>query len=464
MSQGRTKLFSIHATLDHIHVRGDAEQDLRLLANELWRSLPARPTDRGIDFLDIAAGVYAVDRVVKRQAGAGNETGIRSLRLCFAVKDLAFWQRSEITEAVEAILSFLTDENWSIAFEQAAGGLVPQQERLDLSLMRSPRRIALYSGGLDSAAGLANRILAGIDDYLLVTVGHHNKLKNLCTEQIRQLSRLTSTPFQLNSTLTVHLQGGVTKQRMRQQESSQRSRAFLFCAAAAVAAQTCQIEEIEIFENGVGAINLPLMSGMLVGGLATRGAHPTFLKLMGQLASAVAENPVRYSLPFSMLTKAEMLVPLKKIRGLEEWAQQSRSCVHTSLRERKARHCGQCPGCIERRQAFAAADIAEPIAGQYSFDLFEGKKLASNNAAYMQCYLDDAAAWLAADAKVRRRLHWHLRGTDVPPEEDRLIAERQYRHAQEVISTLGHLTAQCLVRATTSPAGNTRSISHETFA
>ena len=463
MSKDRTKLFSIHATLDRIHVRGDVEQDLRLLANVPWRSLPARPTDRGIDLLNIAAGVYAVDRVVKRQAGAGNETGIRSLQLCFAVQDLAFWQRSEITEAVEAILSFLTDENWSVAFEQAAGVFVPQQVPLDLSLMRRPRRIALYSGGLDSAAGLANRVLAGIDDYLLVTVGHHNKLRHLCAEQIKQLSRLTSTPLQLHSTLIVHLQGGVAKKRMRQQECSQRSRAFLFCAAAAVAAQTCQIEEVEIFENGVGAINLPLMTGMLVGGLATRGAHPTFLKLMGQLASAVAENSVRYSLPFATMTKAEMLVPLK-IHGLEEWAQQSRSCVHTSLRERKASHCGQCPGCIERRQAFSAADIAEPITGQYSFDLFEGKKLTPNNAAYMQCYLDDAAAWLAADATVRRRLHWHLRGTDVPPEEDRLIAERQYRHAQEVISTLSHLTAQCLVRAATSPVGNSPSISKETFA
>lgn len=439
-----TKSFSIYATLDRIHIRGDVEQDLSLLADMPWRSLPVRPTTRGWDLLNIAAGVYAVDRVVKRQTGASNETGIRSLKLCFAVQDLAFWKRFEITDAVEDLLSFLTDENWTVTFEQAAAVPTQQQEPLDLPLMRIPRRIALYSGGLDSAAGLANRVMAGVDDYMLVTVGHQNGLRRRCAQQILEFSRLTRTPLQLHSTLIANLRGGVAKQRMRQQERSQRSRAFLFCAAAAVAAQTCQIEEIEIFENGVGAINLPLMPGMLVGGLATRGAHPTFLKRVGKLASAVAENPVHYSLPFSTLTKAEMLAPLKK-HGLEAWAQLSRSCVHT-WRESNTTHCGQCPGCIERRQAFAAAGISELTSGQYSLDLLEGEPLAPNSADYLRCYLDDAADWLAGDAAVRRRLHWHLSGTHVPPEQHTLIAERQYRHAQEVIATLGHLTAQRLVK------------------
>lgn len=460
MFKSKTKLVSIYATLDHIHIRGDVEQDLYLQPDVQWQSLPARPTLRGMDLLNIAAGVYAIDRTVKRQESLGNETGIRSFQLCFAVQNLAFWKRLEIINVVEEILSFLTDENWSVVFEQAAATSLPQQLPLDLSLMRRPRQVALYSGGLDSAAGLANRLMAGSDDYLLMTVGHQASLKHNCSRQLKKLSELTHTPPQLHSTLIVHLAGGVTKKRLRQQECSQRTRAFLFCAAAAVAAQACQIEDIEIFENGVGAINLPLMPGMLVGGLATRGAHPTFLKLMGRLASAVAQSPVRYSLPFSTQTKAEMLVPLKKY-GLEGWAQQSRSCVHTSLRELKVSHCGQCPGCIERRQAFAAAGILELISGHYSFDLFEGKKLSYNNADYLQCYLDAAADWLAGDAAVRRLLQWHLIGTKIPCEQHALIAERQYRHAQEVINTLGHLTAHRRVKVPVEPPGSCSSISKE---
>ena len=114
-----TKSLSIHATWGYIHITGDVNQDVRLAADASWRSLPARLTARGLDLLNIAAGVYAVDRIVKRQASPGNETGIRSLKLCFAVQDLAFWQSLVITEALEEVLSFLTDENWSFTFEQA---------------------------------------------------------------------------------------------------------------------------------------------------------------------------------------------------------------------------------------------------------------------------------------------------------------------------------------------------------
>ena len=120
----------------------------------------------------------------------------------------------------------------------------------------------------------------------------------------------------------------------------------------------------------------------------------------------------------------------------------SRSCVHTSWRERNATHCGQCPGCIERRQAFAAASISEPTVGQYSLELAAGQLLTPINAAYLRCYLDDAAAWLSDDAAVRRRLHWHLSGTHVPPDQHAPIAALQYRHAKEVVSTLGHLSAE----------------------
>ena len=446
MSTSGTKSLFIHSTPDRIHIRGDLEQDLRLLADVPWRSLPARPTARGMDLLNIAAGVYAADRAVKRKACAGNDIGIRSFRLCFAVQDFAFWQRAEVTDAIEELLSFLTDENWLVSFEQANALPAFPQIPLAFPLTQRPQRIALYSGGLDSAAGLANRLMAGFHDYLLVTVGHQSKIRARCAQQINRLSDLTNTLPQLHATLIAHLIGGSEKKRMRQQEGSQRSRAFLFCAAAAVAAQSCEIEEIEMFENGVGAINLPLMPGMLIGGLATRGAHPTFLKLMGRLATAVAEHPIRYSLPFATWTKSEMLVQLKQ-HGLESWAQLSESCVHTSLRDSKAKHCGQCPACIERRQAFAAAKIAEKISDQYKVDLIAGQSIAPNKADYLGCYLDDAAAWLSGDAAVRRRLHWHLSGTHVPPDQHAPIAALQYRHAKEVVSTLGHLSAERFEKA-----------------
>lgn len=456
MRQAETKSFAVHASHDRIHVRGDAVQDVRMLADAPLRSLLSRPTAHALDLLNIAGGVYAVDRISKRRPSTGNDFGIRTLRVCFTVHNLAFWQRREVADALTELLCFLTDDNWSVTFIREALTPPPQecQLRLDLPWMRRPRRIALYSGGLDSAAGLANRVASGVDDYLLVTVGHHSGLRHRCSYQVRRLSQLTDTPQQLHATLVVHLNGGVAK-RISQQERSQRSRAFLFCAAAAVVAQSCEVEQIEVFENGVGAINLPLMAGMLAGGLATRGAHPTFLRLMSRIASAVAERNVLYSLPFSEHTKAEMLAPLRA-QGLQSWAELSRSCVHTSWRVRRTAHCGQCPGCIERRQAFFAAGMTESAVGQYSIDLPQDKPLVPDSADYLRCYLDDAAAWLNDDAQVRRRLHWHLTGTDVPSEHHAGIADRQRRHALEVLAAFGHLTAQRAVKIVASRRGAKR--------
>jgi hypothetical protein len=258
-------------------------------------------------------------------------------------------------------------------------------------------------------------------------------------EAAQQLSHRTGTPRQLHATLPVRLRGGVAL-RMGLQETSQRSRAFLFAACAAVAAQACKVSEVEVFENGIGAINLPLMAGTLAGGMATRGAHPTFLKWMSQLASFVAEQPVRYTLPFAAKTKAEMLLSLQG-HGLEDWLQLSHSCVHTSWRERHRSHCGQCPGCIERRQAFAVANICESIGG-YAVDLFNDVPLAENNADYLRRYIDDAIGWVAGEGSVRRRLAWHLSLTDVPSDQYIAIRRRQFRHAREVIHTLGHLTVK----------------------
>ena len=96
----------------------------------------------------------------------------------------------------------------------------------------------------------------------------------------------------MHTTLVVHQSGGVAK-RMSNQEQSQRSRAFLFAAVAAVVAQASKVSDVEVFENGVGAINLPLMTGMLAGGLATRGAHPTFLKWINKDRIEVFENPAQ---------------------------------------------------------------------------------------------------------------------------------------------------------------------------
>jgi Queuosine biosynthesis protein QueC len=156
---------------------------------------------------------------------------------------------------------------------------------------------------------------------------------------------------------------------LKHQETSQRTRSLLFLALGAAAADVAGVSSVEIYESGVGALNLPLLAGMNVGARATRSCDLRFLDLMGTLASTGTPLPVSFDLPFMAFTKGEMIRSLREA-GLEEVATLTTSCVHYPLRELgPAKQCGVCPACIGRRQALAAAGIADPPE-RYRYDLF----------------------------------------------------------------------------------------------
>lgn len=435
MSRDAAKRFRVSGARDTVRVSGDLEHVLKLLVDGFFVGLLKLPTDRCLDLLRIASGAYAIDRLVRRTRSTVNEAGIRALDLTFEVSDPAFWSSPQMSAAVRDVLEFLTDEDWAVSFEPSPSRVVEDglQHPLGLPSGYRPTRIALYSGGLDSAAGLANQLVTMDHGYAVLTVGHQSWIRRKAADQLKELQhRLGLSPL-IHSTIVTALRGGHAI-RMSHQETSQRTRSFLFCACAIAAANTFEIENIDVFENGVGAINLPVMTGMLFGGLATRGSHPSFLHQMSQLATAIAGSPIRFHLPFANQTKGEMLRPLRTER-LQDWLRTSRSCVHTSWRVAGKSHCGSCPACIERRQAFAVADI--PDGDLYSTNIFAKPPKRQVDADYFRVYRDEARAWLAADTRPRRRMHAHLRGTHVSPENDERIYALQSRHSEEVQAVYG---------------------------
>jgi 7-cyano-7-deazaguanine synthase in queuosine biosynthesis len=433
--------YQISGTADHVYVEGAIKQSAKLNADGFFKQLLVLPSQRCRDLMRIGVGIHAVDRISKRRK-RNDEIGARQLHLAVEVRDLDFWRQSSINELLVDILSFLTCDDWSLEFKESrqALGSGGHQDYLPLPRPFQPKYAALYSGGLDSAAGLASRLLAGADEFILVTVGHQSGLHARVEKQLSGLNAVLEASKGgraklLHSTLTTSLEGGKAK-RMRQQERTQRSRAFLFCAAAAIAAKAYEVERIEMFENGVGAINLPLMTGMLGNALSTRGAHPTFLRLMSDLSAQVTEAPIRFELPFQSRTKAEILRDLKASPGLTEWAQQSRSCIHTALRQEGKTHCGRCPACIERRQAFLCAGIQED-SSTYLTDVLAKELPDDADADYLRLYRLDAARWLERAESVQRRMANHLRLTDVPADQDEAIHELQRRHSSEIVKTFG---------------------------
>jgi Queuosine biosynthesis protein QueC len=439
----KVEQFAVSGSVDHVYVSNEVIcQSVKLDANGFFKALLTLPSLRCLDLLRVAAGIYSIDRICKRKKSANNEHGIRAFHVTFEVRDLPFWSSRAIRELLQEVLEFLTGDDWDVDFVQSKEslGTSGHQDFLDLPKDFEPRQGALYSGGLDSAAGLASRFLDGANDFMLVTVGHQTGLHQRITTQLRDLGTLFvnsergALRFQ-HSTLTISLSGGSAK-RMRLQERTQRSRAFLFCSAMAIAAKAYRLRAIEMFENGVGAINLPLMTGMLGTGLATRGAHPTFLRLMSNLASKVAECEIEYILPFHAKTKGEMLAQMKSIDGAAVWAQASRSCVHTSLRETGKTHCGRCPACIERRQAFFSAGILEDM-DVYQTDVLNKVWQNENEDDYFRLYRVDASKWIAGDESVKRRMSNHLCLTNVPIEAYQEAIALQVRQSREALLTYG---------------------------
>ena len=426
--------FSIRGTPSHIIVAGpDNEQRARFNTHGFFGSLLRLPQRRCLDLLRLAAGIYIVDRIVKRPARREEDDHVRRLQVEFEVKEEAFWNEPETLGLLHRILAFQTQDEWTLSFVGARRpSELASQQYFPLEPPFELQRAALYSGGLDSAAGLAGRTFDGKNNFLLITVGHHTHLHRRVEEQLATLkTSMGASLFQ--STLSVSLERGKAR-RTRFQERSQRSRSLLFFAAGAVAADAYGLRELEVFENGVGAINLPLMSGMLGSSLATRSAHPTFVHLMSRLLSRMIDEPFRFTLPYRTQTKAEMLRRLAGISDISGWLQQSRSCVLPTIRVPGKTHCGVCPGCLERRQAFSASGIEEDIS-RYVVDAVASPPRGD----YLDLYRLDSADCLEQASRFQRRLHDHLRITGMDTAGDASIAALMERNAREALHVFGTL-------------------------
>lgn len=411
-----------------LEVQGDTTRRMSISAQAMIHNLLACVDDRSIDLISIAAGAYAIDRIHRRKASIKNEAGLRTIPVCFHVADLAYWSQPHVIDQLAELLHFLSGDLWLISFSaHERPNPAVGQKTLDFGSHLKPSRVALYSGGLDSAAGLAFALQSGQRDIMLLTAGHQSAIRRRAVDQVKFLKHVLPQAGSISHASFVL--GLERSGRIRDQETTQRSRAFLFCASGAVLAAACGVEVVDVYENGHGAINLPLVGGGLSNGFSTRGAHPAFLKMMTRLASDAMERPMRFELPFAHMTKAAMVAEISRTPGLVKWAQQSRSCVHTSWRESGITHCGYCPACIERHQALVGAGVADLT--PYSQPLWERANALDDD--YFRSYFWQAQRWAQGDPGIWERLVDHCALSHSPtPSVDLILLHQQ--HATEVLS------------------------------
>jgi hypothetical protein len=332
-----------------------------------WASLfPGRLSARLVDLLRIATAIYVVDRISPRDRMHNDYGWHRSLSMNIEVFDIDFWRRPETRDCLHRCIDFLSGDSWDIRSVRAPLSFDPGLLPFDSTWKpRSDRPIiCLFSGGLDPAAGLVRRIRhCGGQGIIPVLVRHQSGQGRIVKDQ------MTLINFALGVNLeTLILPFRMTSpEHLGRDEESQRSRSFLFCSAAVVLAALVEAQAIEMMEGGIGAINWPLMTGM-VGSKATRSSHPTFLRLFSRLLQLVTDRDLQVDIPNRYLTKAELVSSLREA-GLTETVTRTASCVHYPLRDSQAKQCGTCPACIFRRQALLIAGLDEP-GDSYKNDLF----------------------------------------------------------------------------------------------
>lgn len=351
------------------------------------------------DLLDVACSITYADRKYRRSRTKDSWTQslgwMRTFNLTLGVREPDRWNATATKRALEQLLGWLTEDTWHLTFAlQPSVVRRPSDAQSALPFRATPGSVVLFSGGLDSLAGIAALLQEDSKNpiYLMSAAAPRMDTPEKIAGKIRTTFPLVDhVPFPFH---LVH----TNRHDQRADDSSQRSRGFLFFAFAAAVAVSSRSSRIIGCENGVGAINLP-MNWCQLGTQNTRAMHPRTLLEMQRFLATLGLPELRLELPFLWKTKGELCRPLGE-SSLRDLTRMTVSCDNFpdhSVPRRAADveiHCGECTSCLLRRVAVANAGLEELDAPalRYKLDLclpLVGVKTAAHE--HLKYMLDQVA-------------------------------------------------------------------------
>jgi len=312
---------------------------------ELARLALAAVPPEAADLLDLAVTIYAADRLAPYRLDRGHR------RIHVRVPLRAPGPFEAATDHLAELLAWTTGSAWSFSFPQRSGLLRPAERSPALAFPRSPVEVALWSGGLDALAGLDTRARRDSGaQFALIGVGGNDITLGRQRTVFDALEGPASGRASL-ARLPVHLSGVGEMGK----NALSRARGVVYALAGAAAAIVHGQRSLAVYENGVGALNLPYTRAE-VGLDHSRSVHPLSLWLTSRFLSAVLGGPFWVHNPFLFDTKAGMLAGLAA-DGLRDLVALTSSC--DSPHRREPVQCGYCSSCVLRRQALAAAGLPD---------------------------------------------------------------------------------------------------------
>lgn len=311
------------------------------------RSMPANVAD----VIDLAVAVSAADRL-----SVCKDDDPNLIEVELPVRNPELLNASNVTELLKNILNWYTGDHWRFSFS-ARGSLRRRAElqqclSLDFS-QRGPAEVALWSGGLDALSGLYNRLLASSENrYILLGTGSSNIVHNGQKHTALSVERVKAFT---GRTKLVRVPVKVLGTKDRPKNSALRARGFVYLLLGAACAYLEGQRCLNVYENGVGAINLPFRASE-VGLDHARSVHPISLFDMGSLVSLLLGAPFVFRNPFLFSTKAQMC---KALVEAGDAAMMLKTISCDRLRREHPMQCGLCSSCLLRRQALAVLGVED---------------------------------------------------------------------------------------------------------
>jgi hypothetical protein len=348
-------------------------RNVNIRFEDVARKLQHNISPRLMDFLEIASYVFTADCSTERGKWTDekrDEPWGRDLAFVIAVREPEFWGSPKVRSLMEEVLRFLSSDAYSFHFVPLEADRKEQtpyfefHDQVDWPFHK-PDRVLMFSGGLDSLAGIVETADSGGKAVLV----SHRPVSTLYARQKKLFGELQKKfPGQL-----LHVPVWINKDEGFGREPTQRTRSFLFAALGTLVAQSIEGRGIRFYENGVLSVNLPMAQEVLRA-RASRTTHPVALHLLSELAGAVIERELPIDNPFLFKTKTEVVQSLSTHDGNDLIALTC-SCSHLMFQAGEKRHCGNCSQCIDRRFAVAGAGLlSKDPETDYVSDVFIGPR------------------------------------------------------------------------------------------
>lgn len=300
------------------------------------------------DLLDLAIAIHAVDRLIKR-----NKDIPLSFRIELPIRNFDLFIRGEVYNLLINTLEWYTNDCWHFEFSkrQTRGRDIEVQPRLPFEKPSTKIEIALWSGGLDSLAGLLTRLLAAPEsNHILIGTGSNSyvrkqqkRLANEIDQSFAKRTSLIQIPYRWENT------------PFPEKNFGQRSRGLVFMLIGVACSHHIRSNTLNVYENGIGAINLPYTKAE-IGVDQAKSVHPLSLLRVSKLASSLLGTPFQIENPFWLWTKSQMIDGLVKA-DRKDLIPLSSSCDRIHRLEEGVTQCGTCTSCILRRQSLVAAGV-----------------------------------------------------------------------------------------------------------